>query len=249
MMRLKDKVAIITGGSRGIGYATADAFLREGAKVIIAASSPASADKAVASLKEKYPAGVVAGIYPDLSNLEEVRKAFNGVMEQYGDLDILVNNAGVSESTPFTSYTEEMFDKVMNLNVKGVFNAARVAAECMVAKGDGVILSTSSMVSKYGQPSGIAYPTSKFAVNGLTVSLARELGPKGIRVNAVAPGITETDMMKAVPREVIEPMVAQIPLRRLGQPEDIANAFVFLASEEASYITGVVLSVDGMART
>jgi len=248
-MRLKDKVAIITGGSRGIGYATADAFLREGAKVIIAASSAATAEKAVAGLKEKYPNGVVAGIHPDLSKLEEVRKAFVGVMEEYGDLDILVNNAGVSESTPFTSYTEEMFDKVMNLNVKGVFNATRVAAECMVSKGDGVILSTSSMVSKYGQPSGIAYPTSKFAVNGLTVSLARELGPKGIRVNAVAPGITETDMMKAVPREVIEPMIAQIPLRRLGQPEDIANAFVFLASDEASYITGVVLSVDGMART
>ena len=104
------------------------------------------------------------------------------------------------------------------------------------------------MVSISGQPSGFAYPASKFAVNGLTVSLARELGPKGIRVNAVAPGITETDMMKAVPREVIEPMIANIPLRRLGQPEDIANAFVFLASEEASYITGVVLSVDGMAR-
>ena len=139
-----------------------------------------------------------------------------------------------------------MFDKVMDLNVKGVFNATKAASECMVARKKGVILSTSSMVSIYGQPSGIAYPTSKFAVNGLTVSLARELGPKGIRVNAVAPGITETDM---IPKEVIEPMIAQIPLRRLGQPEDIANAFVFLASDEASYITGVVLSVDGLART
>ena len=116
-------------------------------------------------------------------------------------------------------------------------------------QGSGVVLSTSSMVSIYGQPSGVAYPTSKFAVNGLTLSLARELGPKGIRVNAVAPGITETDMMKAVPKEIIDPLIAQIPLRRLGQPEDIANAFVFLASDEASYITGVVLSVDGMART
>lgn len=169
--------------------------------------------------------------------------------EKYGCVDILVNNAGVSESTPFTEYTEEMFDKVMDLNVKGVFNAARAASECMIARGNGVILNTSSMVSIYGQPSGLAYPASKFAVNGLTVSLARELGPKGIRVNAVAPGITETDMMKAVPKEVIEPLIAQIPLRRLGKPEDIANAFVFLASDEASYITGVVLSVDGMART
>ena len=136
----------------------------------------------------------------------------------------------------------------MDLNVKGVFNTTRAVVEQMSAQGSGVILNTSSMVSIYGQPSGMAYPTSKFAVNGMTVSLARELGPKGIRVNAVAPGITETDMMKAVPKEVIEPMIRQIPLRRLGQPEDIANAFVFLASREASYITGVILSVDGMAR-
>jgi len=248
-MRLKDKVAIITGGSRGIGYATAEAFLREGARVIIAASSKASADKAVASLKEKFPNAIVGGIAPDLSKLEDVRSIFRAVAGTYGCVDILVNNAGVSESTPFTEYTEEDFDRVMDLNVKGVFNATRAAVECMVPRGSGVILSTSSMVSKYGQPSGLAYPTSKFAVNGMTVSLARELGPKGIRVNAVAPGITETDMMKSVPKEVIDPMIAQIPLRRLGQPEDIANAFVFLASEEASYITGVVLSVDGMART
>jgi len=161
----------------------------------------------------------------------------------------LVNNAGLSERTPLLNYTEEIFDKVMDLNVKGLFNATRIAAEFMAEKGQGVILNTSSMVSIYGQPSGVAYPTSKFAVNGMTVSLARELGPKGIRVNAVAPGITETDMMKAVPKSIIEPMIAQVPLRRLGQPEDIANAFAFLASDEASYITGVVLSVDGMART
>ena len=248
-MRLKDKVAIITGGSRGIGFATADAFLREGASVILAASSLASAEKAAGKLREKHPQGVVAAISPDLSSLESVRESFRAATETYGCVDILVNNAGVSESTPFTEYTEAEFDRVKDLNVKGVFNATRAASECMVARGHGVILSTSSMVSIYGQPSGIAYPASKFAVNGLTVSLARELGPKGIRVNAVAPGITETDMMKAVPKEVIEPMIAQIPLRRLGQPEDIANAFVFLASDEASYITGVVLSVDGMART
>ena len=241
--RLKNKVAIITGGSRGIGYATADAFLREGAKVILSASSQESADNAVKKLKEKYPDSIVAGISPDLSNYESVRKSFLEATGKYGCVDILVNNAGVSESTPFADYTEDAFDKVMDLNVKGVYNATRAACNCMMARGTGVILNTSSMVSIYGQPSGIAYPASKFAVNGLTVSLARELGPKGIRVNAVAPGITETDM------EIIEPLVAQIPLRRLGQPEDIANAFVFLASEEASYITGVVLSVDGMART
>lgn len=248
-MRLKDKVAIITGGSRGIGYATANAFLREGATVIITASSKESVEKAVDKLKEAHPGARVGGISPNLSSYESVRSAFIEATTEFGCVDILVNNAGVSESTPFTEYTEEAFDKVMDLNVKGVFNATKAAMECMIPRGSGVILNTSSMVSITGQPSGLAYPTSKFAVNGLTVSLARELGPKGIRVNAVAPGVTETDMMKAVPKEVIEPIINQIPLRRLGQPEDIANAFVFLASEEASYITGVVLSVDGMART
>ena len=248
-MRLKDKVAVITGGSRGIGLATARAFLREGAAVVITASSESTAAKAAEQLKAEFPEASIGAISPNLASLEEVREAFRKVREDFGCIDILVNNAGVSESTPFTEYTEEAFDKVMDLNVKGVFTATRAASECMVARGTGVILSTSSMVSIYGQASGIAYPASKFAVNGLTVSLARELGPKGIRVNAVAPGITETDMMKAVPKEVIDPLIRQIPLRRLGQPDDIANAFVFLASDEASYITGVVLSVDGMARS
>ena len=246
-MRLQNKVAIVTGGSRGIGYATVERFLQEGAAVVLTASSPETAQKAVDRLKEKYPEAQVSGISPDLMNLDEVRSAFQKVVDQYGAVDILVNNAGISESTPFDGYTDDLFDKVMNLNVKGVFNATRSAVEHMT--DGGVILNTSSMVSITGQPSGLAYPTSKFAVNGMTVSLARELGPKGIRVNAVAPGIIETDMMKAVPKEVIDPMISRIPLRRLGQPEDIANAFVFLASEEASYITGVILSVDGMART
>ncbi len=248
-MRLQDKVAIITGGSRGIGFATADKFLQEGAKVIITASSPESAQKAVGKLQQLHPGKEIKGIAPNLSSLESVKAAFAEAVASYGRIDVLVNNAGVSESTPLSSYTEELFDKVMDLNVKGVFNATRIATDYMAQQGAGVVLNTSSMVSISGQPSGFAYPASKFAVNGLTISLARELGPKGIRVNAVAPGITETDMMKAVPKEVIEPMIARIPLRRLGQPEDIANAFVFLASDEASYITGVILSVDGMART
>ena len=247
-MRLQDKVAIITGGSRGIGFATAQTFLREGAKVVIAASREETAAKAVEKLQAQFPQAELMGISPELSDMESVRAAFAQVAERFGKIDILVNNAGVSESTPLENYTEELFDKVMDLNVKGLFNATKVAADYMIPAGGGVILNTSSMVSISGQPSGVTYPTSKFAVNGLTISLARELGPKGIRVNAVAPGITETDMMKAVPAAVIEPMIQRIPLRRLGQPEDIANAFLFLASEEASYITGVILSVDGMMR-
>ncbi len=248
-MLLENKVAIVTGGSRGIGYATVEAFLREGAKVVLCASRQETADKAVAKLKETYPEAAVEGIFPNLSDYEAVRAAFDDVAKSYGRIDILVNNAGVSESTPFEKYTDETFDKVMDLNVRGVFNCSKAAGTHMIAAGSGVILNTSSMVSQYGQPAGIAYPTSKFAVNGFTLSLARELGPRGIRVNAVAPGIIYTDMMRNVPKEVIDPMIAQIPLKRIGQPEDIANAFVFLASDKASYISGEVLHVDGLARS
>ncbi len=247
-MLLENKVAVITGGSRGIGLATAKAFLAEGAVVVLCASRQTTADQAVASLQEANSAAQVEGICPKLADFAAVQQSFARIAEKYGRIDILVNNAGMSDSTPFTDYNEEIFAKVMDLNIKGVYNCTRAAVEYMEKQGSGVILSTSSMVSIYGQPSGVAYPTSKVAVNGFTVSLARELGPKGIRVNAVAPGIIETDMMRAVPLEVIEPLIAQIPLRRLGQPEDIANAFVFLASEKAAYINGVVLSVDGMAR-
>lgn len=248
-MLLENKVAIVTGGSRGIGYATVEAFLKEGAKVVLCASRQETADHAVSELKETYADAAVEGIFPNLSDYGAVKDAFDSVAEKYGKIDILVNNAGVSDSTPFQEYTEETFEKVMDLNIKGVYNCSRAASEHMIAAGSGVILNTSSMVSLYGQPAGIAYPTSKFAVNGFTLSLARELGPKGIRVNAVAPGITYTDMMRSVPKEVIDPMIAQIPLRRMGQPEDIANAFVFLASDMASYISGEVLHVDGLARS
>ena len=247
-MKLKEKVAIVTGGRRGIGFATVKKFLEEGATVVLTASRKETAEKAVTQVKESCPDTKVEGIWPDLSSLESVKESFAKIHEKYGRIDILVNNAGMSDSAPFTNYTEDLFEKVMDLNVKGVFHASRAVVDYMVEQGSGVILSTSSMVSISGQAAGVAYPTSKFAVNGFTISLARELGPKGIRVNAVAPGITETDMMKAVPKEVIDPLIAQIPLRRLGQPEDIANAFTFLASDEASYITGVILSVDGMSR-
>jgi 3-oxoacyl-[acyl-carrier protein] reductase/7-alpha-hydroxysteroid dehydrogenase len=137
----------------------------------------------------------------------------------------------------------------MDLNVVALFNAIQPAAKIMKEQGGGVILNTSSMVSISGQPSGVGYPTSKFAVNGLTLSLARELGPDQIRVNAVAPGVTRTDMVAALPADMLERVSAPIPLRRIGEPEDVANAFLFLASDMASYITGEVLSVDGAMRT
>ena len=249
MKRLENKVAIVTGGSRGIGFATVRAFLREGAAVILCASRQETADKAVAQLREEFPGAVVEGIIPNLTDYADVKEAFGKVIEKYGRVDILVNNAGMSDSTPFVNYTDELFAKVMGLNVQAMFNCTHAVVGQMVDQGSGVILNTSAMVSLHGQPSGIAYPPSKAAVNGFTNPLARELGPKGIRVNAVAPGITETDMMKSVPKQVIDPLIAAVPLRRLGQPEDIANAFVFLASDEGAYITGVVLSVDGKARS
>lgn len=248
-MLLQGKVAIVTGGSRGIGYAVVKEFLKEGATVVLCGSRPESAAKAVGELKAENADWNVSGISPDLTNYEEVKAAFDGVAKEYGKIDILVNNAGKSDKEPFVSYTEENFQTIMDLNLKGVYNCSRAVVEWMKAQGSGCILNTSSMVSIYGQPSGIAYPTSKFAVNGFTLSLARELGRYGIRVNAVAPGITNTDMMRAVPAQYIEPLLKTIPLGRIGEPEDVANAFVFLASAKASYISGVVLSVDGLART
>lgn len=247
-MLLKDKIAVVTGGSRGIGFAIVREFLKEGAVVVLCGSRQETAEKAVADLKAENPAWEVSGIWPNLADLESVKEAFSSVEKRYGRIDILVNNAGISAKEPFNTYTSEMFDKTMDLNLKAVFNCCRAVVEGMQERHSGCILNTSSMVSFYGQSAGIAYPTSKFAVNGFTLSLARELGPHGIRVNAVAPGVTETDMVKAVPAQYIQPIIQGIPLRRIGKPEDVANAFVFLASEKASYITGVVLKVDGLAR-
>ena len=238
MELLKDKVAVVTGGTRGIGYATVKKFLENGAKVVLFGSRQETVDKALASLKEENPVWEVSGACPDLCNADAVTEEINKIKEAFGRIDILVNNAGISDSTPIDSYTSERFDQVMQLNVNAVMNE----------QGGGVILNTSSMVSICGQPSGVAYPASKYAVNGLTWSLARELGPFNIRVNAVAPGITKTDMVAALPDEMIQPMINAIPLRRIGEAEDIANAFLYLASDLASYVTGEILSVDGAMR-
>ena len=248
-MLLKDKIAIVTGGTRGIGYAIVREFLKEGATVVLCGSRPETADKAVSQLKAENAAWAVEGISPDLTDYDAVKAAFDAVEKKYGRVDVLVNNAGVSASTKIGEYTTEMFVKTMDLNVTAVFNCTRAVVDGMKARHSGVILNTSSMVSKYAQPGGVAYPTSKFAVNGMTLALARELAGDGIRVNAVAPGITKTDMVAALPEKMIEPLIASIPLHRIGEPEDIANAFVFLASDKASYISGQVLGVDGLARS
>ena len=246
---LKGKIAIVTGGTRGIGYAIVEKYLENHASIILCGSRQETADKAVAQLKAAHPDWPVEGIAPDLTDYESIKAAFDGVRERYGRIDILVNNAGMSSSTKLSDYTPELFRKIMALNVDAPFYCILAVAGAMAEQGGGCIINTSSMVSRFGQPSGVAYPTSKAAVNGMTLSLARELGPMGIRVNAVAPGVTNTDMMQAVPKELVDPLIAQIPLRRIGEPEDLANAFLFLASDAASYITGEILHVDGRART
>ena len=244
---LTNKVAIITGGTRGIGYAIAKKFLDNNAKVVILGSKEETVTKALEQLKSENELYDVAGFYPNLTNEDSVREMFEKVVEQYGKVDILVNNAGVSSRTPLKEHTLEEFDKVCDINIKSAFVCSKVAVDYLT-KTKGVILNTSSMVSKYGQPSGVMYPSSKFAINGMTLSLARELAPLGIRVNAVAPGVTKTDMVASLPEEMIKPLIATIPLGRIGEPEDIANAFLFLASDMASYITGQVLGVDGAAK-
>ena len=246
---LAGKVAVVTGGTRGIGYATVKKFLENGAKVVLFGSRQESVDKALAELKAENPAWEVDGDWPDLNSGEAVRAAVKKIADKYGKIDILVNNAGVSDSTKIENYEDGQFEKVINLNVNAISVAVRAVVPFMREQGGGVILNTSSMVSISGQPSGVAYPASKFAVNGMTISLARELGPSNIRVNAVAPGITKTDMVAALPEQMIGPMIQAIPLRRIGEPEDIANAFLFLASDLASYVTGEILSVDGAMRS
>ena len=246
---LKGKVAVVTGGTRGIGYAIVKKYLENGAKVVLFGSRQETVDKALAALKEENPAWEAEGACPNLMDAGEVAEEIKAIYAKYGKIDILVNNAGVSDSTPTMNCDPAHFQKVIGLNVNAVFNTIQPAVSLMKEQGGGCIISTSSMVSKYGQPSGVAYPASKFAVNGLTTSLARELGPYNIRVNAVAPGITRTDMVAALPKEMIDPLIARIPLRRVGEPEDIANACLFLASDLASYVTGEILSVDGATMT
>lgn len=247
-MLLKNKVAVITGGTRGIGFEIAHTFLNEGASVVILGSREETVTKALKELKSSFPNAKIKGMHPDLTSFKEMEEAIKEIINEFKVIDILVNNAGVSDDHQFIDYTEELFDKVMNLNVKGIFNPTKAVVPFMIKEKKGVILNTSSIVSRDGSAGGIAYPTSKAAVNGFTLSLARELAPYNIRVNAVAPGVTNTDMVKAVPDEYIKPLIASIPLKRLGTPEDIANMFLYLASDKGSYISGQVYFVDGLVR-
>lgn len=244
---LEGKVAIVTGGTRGIGLEIVKLFKENKASVILFGSKKETVEKAILELQDL---GMdVEGYFPNLNDFEEIDQLVKRIYEQYGHIDILVNNAGISANKKIEDTTALDFEKIIDLNVNAVFNMSKAVIPYMKKNRDGVILNTSSMVSIYGQPSGVGYPASKFAVNGITKSLARELAPFNIRVNAVAPGVTNTDMVASLPKEMIEPLIQTIPLGRIGQPRDIANAFLFLASDMASYITGNILSVDGAARS
>ena len=243
---VEGKVAIVTGGTRGIGFTIVREFLKNGAKVALAGSRQETVDAALAKLAEEGFTDNVMGIAPSLTDPDSVAAAFASVVDRFGRLDVLCNNAGVSSRTPLVDYTLEEFNKVMSINVTAVFVCTQAAARIMIEQGEGgSIVNTSSMVGKYGQPSGFAYPTSKFAVNGLTLSLARELAKHKIRVNAVAPGAIDTDMLSCFTAEEKAAMAENSALCRIGHPEDIAGVVAFLASDAASFITGQILGADG----
>ena len=242
-MRLEGKVAIITGGARGIGYATVEKFVKEGAKVAIADISKEEATKVANDLKTKGYQAI--GISVDVTKEDQVKQMVEDTLKEWGQVDILVNNAGIIMDAQLYKMTTEQFDRVIDINLKGTYLFARAVIDQMIVQGSGVILNASSIVGLYGNFGQTNYAATKWGVIGMVKTWAKELGPKGIRSNAVCPGFIDTPILTPMPEKVIEGMKAKVPLRRLGKPEEIANAYAFLASDEASYINGVVLEVGG----
>jgi 3-oxoacyl-[acyl-carrier protein] reductase len=241
--RLHGKVSIITGAAQGIGLATALKFAQEGAVVIVCDVKQAAVDAAVSQCQA---IGAQAqGFVLDVTQRDMVDAAVTAVLEKYGRIDVLVNNAGITQDARLQKMTLEQFDRVIDVNLRGVFHCAQAVSDTMVAQGNGVILNASSVVGIYGNFGQTNYAATKFGVIGFTKTWSRELGPKGIRVNAVAPGFIETPILSTIPEKVIHEMVDRVPLKRLGKPEDIANVYAFLASDEAAYINGAVLEVAG----
>ena len=248
-MRLKDKVALITGGAAGIGKATAEAFAREGAIVVICDMNEEAGQALVTAL------GPQACFFKvNVADRQDVQAWIDAVLVRFGRIDVLVNNAGITRDAQLVSVKdgalvkqmeEAAFDAVIAVNLKGVFNCAQAVSPAMIRQGAGVILNISSVVGLYGNFGQTNYVATKSGVIGMTKVWARELGRKGIRVNAVAPGFIATEMVQKMPEKVLDDMKARIPLGRLGDPADIANTLVWLASSEAAYVHGAVISVDG----
>ncbi|MFJ6208821.1 3-oxoacyl-ACP reductase FabG [Lysinibacillus sp. NPDC092081] len=239
-MRLNNKVAIITGAANGIGYAAAERFIEEGAFVVIADFNEDAGVSAAQHLGNQ-----ALFVQVDVADRESVQNLVATAIEQMGRVDILVNNAGITRDAMLTKMTEEQFHQVLDVNLTGVFNCTQEVIPHMIAAGGGKIINTSSVSGIYGNVGQTNYAATKAAIVGMTKTWAKELGRKGINVNAVAPGFTETDMVKKMPENVLAQMRSIVPLQRLGTPRDIANAYLFLASDEASYVHGHTLHVDG----
>ena len=242
-MKLKDKIAIVTGGADGIGKATAVKFAAEDATVII---WDLNAEKGAETVKEiTENGGKVSFVKVNTAVYAEVEAATKEVVEKFGTLDIIINNAGITRDASIKKMTPELWQQVIDVNLTGVFYCCKCASEVMVEKGYGRIINASSVVALYGNFGQTNYVATKAGLIGMTKTLARELGRKGVTVNAVAPGFIATEMVKKMPPEVLKGMEEKVPLKRLGQPEEIAAAYLFLASDDAAYINGTVLSVDG----
>lgn len=242
-MRLQGKAAIITGGGSGIGRAAALRFAQEGAAVVIADLGEAAGEATVQQLHEIDAKATFVQV--DVSKLESVERMLAAAIEFCGRIDILVNNAGITQDAMLSKMTIEQWHKVIDVNLNGVFYCTRTIAPHMVQNGKGSIINTASIVGQYGNLGQTNYAASKAGVIGMTKTWAKELGFKGVRVNAVAPGFIQTPMVEKMPEKVLGAMVEKIPLRRLGRPEDIANAYLYLASDESDYVNGTVLEVNG----
>lgn len=244
-MLLEGKVAIVTGASRGIGFAVAKAYACEGARVAVCGSREETAQKAVQELQKLCPGAQLLPVGVDVSDGEAIRAMVARVMERWGKIDILVNNAGVTGAKPIFDMTDEDFESMIDINLTGPFKCTREVAKVMKQTG-GCIINTSSLVGTYASRMQTAYVASKFGINGLTKACARELGPYGIRVNAVAPGVVQTDMVEqSVDGQMLAALKGMTPLGRVAQPDEMAGAYVYLASDAASFTTGAILAVDG----
>jgi len=238
MKRLENKIAIITGGASGIGKATAEKFVQEGAKVIIWDLDEKRGNELAIALGAKFAK-------VNTSNYQEIEQAAKAVNDEFGRIDILINNAGITRDSTVKKMTVEQWQQVIDVNLSGVFYCSKIISEYMVANGWGRIINASSVVGLYGNFGQANYVATKSGLMGMTKTFAREFGRKGVTVNAIAPGFISTEMVAAMPEEVLAGMKAKVPVGRLGEPKEIANAYCFLASDEASYINGHTLSVDG----